>query len=101
MILSGRQVGAEEALQIGLVDRIADASPFDAAREWAAELARGPLAAHALAKRAIDEGLDLDLGAGIDLEHRLFVEVFETEDAGVGVQSFLEHGAGHATFTGR
>src|SRR6185503_20743983 len=75
MILSGRQVGAEEALQIGLVDRIADASPFDAAREWAAELARGPLAAHALAKRAIDEGLDLDLGAGIDLEHRLFVEV--------------------------
>ena len=100
LILTGRQVGAEEALAMGLVDRVADA-PFDAAVEWAASLARGPLAAHALAKRAIDVGLDGPLAAGLDLEQELFARVFETEDASTGVASFLEHGPGQADFRGR
>jgi len=43
------------------------------------------------------------LGArgGLDLEQQLFAEVFTTQDARIGVQSFLERGPGHATFTGR
>ena len=57
--------------------------------------------AQALAKRAIDRGLDITLDGGLDLEQQLFVEVFDTEDARIGVQSFLEHGPGKATFTGR
>jgi enoyl-CoA hydratase len=101
MILSGRQVGAEEALRIGLVDRVTEASPLDAAIEWAAELARGPVAAHALVKRAIDHGFDASLAAGLALEQQLFVEVFRTEDARIGVESFKEQGPGKATFTGR
>ena len=101
MILSGRQVGAEEALRVGLVDRVTEGSPLDAALEWAAELARGPVAAHALAKRAIDHGLDASLAAGLALEQQLFVEVFRTDDARIGVESFKEHGPGKATFTGR
>jgi enoyl-CoA hydratase/carnithine racemase len=88
LILSGRQVGAEEALAMGLVDRIADA-PFDAAIEWAASLARGPLAAHALAKHAIDAGLDGSLAAGQDLEQTLFAQVFDTEDAASGGQMLI------------
>lgn len=102
LILSGRQVPASEALAMGLVDELAapDAT-IDRAIEKAAEFARGPLAAHALAKRAIDVGLQGTLAQGIDLEHELFVGVFATDDARIGVQSFLEHGPGKATFTGR
>jgi enoyl-CoA hydratase len=57
--------------------------------------------AHALAKRAIDRGLDITLNGGLDLEQQLFVEVFGTDDARVGVRSFLEDGPGKATFSGR
>ena len=102
IILSGRQVGAEEALRIGLADRAVPAeSVFETALAWAAELARGPLVAHSLAKRAIDEGLDGPLADGIALEQELFAEVFASEDAQIGVKSFLENGPGKATFTGR
>jgi enoyl-CoA hydratase len=103
LILSGRQVGAEEAHRIGLVDRVAgpDVDALDEALAWAGELAAGPVVAHGLAKRAIDRGLDITLDGGLDLEQQLFAEVFGTDDARVGVASFKEHGPGKATFTGR
>ena len=102
MILSGRQVAAEEALRIGLVDRVVPAEEvFDAALAWAAELAKGAVVAQGLAKRAIDRGLDVSVGSGLELEQELFAQVFATDDARIGVQSFLEHGPGKATFTGR
>jgi len=102
IILSGRQVGAEEALRIGLVDRLAPADEVqDAALAWAAELAAGAVLAHGLAKRAIDRGLDIGLGAGLELEQELFSQVFGSDDARIGVESFREHGPGKARFTGR
>ncbi len=102
MILTGRQVDAVEALRVGLADRVVPAGEvLDTALQLAGALAAGPVAAHALAKRAIDEGLDGPLAAGLDLEAELFVEVFGTEDASTGVASFLEHGPGKARFQGR
>lgn len=102
MILTGRQVQAEEALRIGLVDRVVPHDEVnDRTLELAAELARGPLAAHSLAKLAIDEGLEVSLAKGLALEQDLFAEVAGTEDAGIGVRSFLESGPGKAEFTGR
>ena len=102
LILSGRQVGAEEALAMGLVDEVVEHDALhDRALALAAEYARGPVAAHALAKRAIDRGLDSSLASGLDLEQQLFVEVFGTNDARIGVESFREHGPGHAEFTGK
>ena len=102
IIFTGRQVDADEALRIGLVDRVVPASDtLDAALAWAGELARGPSVALALAKRAIDDGLDSTLAEGLDVEHDFFTEVFRTDDAKTGVASFLEHGPGKATFTGR
>jgi enoyl-CoA hydratase len=101
IIFSGRQVAADEAHRIGLVDRVVEGSPLDEALEWAAELARGAVAAHALAKRAVDHGLDASLHAGLALEQQLFVEVFRTDDAHTGIESFKEHGPGKADFTGK
>lgn len=101
IIFSGRQVAAEEALRIGLVDRIAESSAYDEALTWAAELGRGAVVAQALAKRAIDRGLDITLDGGLDLEQQLFAEVFATDDAKTGVASFLADGPGKATFTGK
>jgi len=99
LILSGRQVGAEEALRIGLADRVVPAgSTIDEALALAATLAAGPRRAMALAKAAIDRGADLELGEGLDLEADNFAEVFDTPDAATGVASFLEHGPGRARF---
>jgi enoyl-CoA hydratase len=102
LIWSGRQVGAEEALALGIADRVVPNTELEsAALAWASELASGAAIAMGLAKRAIDEGLDVSLSAGLDGEQVAFVEVFGTEDAAVGVRSFLEHGPGKAEFRGK
>jgi enoyl-CoA hydratase len=102
MILTGRQVGAEEALRMGLADRVVPAGQvLDAALELAASLATGAVVAHGLAKRAVDGGLGRELEHGLDLEAQLFARSFETEDARIGVRSFLDHGPGKARFVGR
>ena len=54
-----------------------------------------------LAKRVIDDGLGVPLAEGLDAEADAFVDVFATEDAQTGVASFLEHGPGKATFSGK
>jgi enoyl-CoA hydratase len=102
MIWSGRQVQADEALAMGLVDRVAPAAELEAqALAWAGELASGAVVAMGYAKRAIDDGLDGSLSRGIDVEEDAFVASFDTDDANVGVASFLEHGPGKAQFSGR
>jgi enoyl-CoA hydratase len=102
LILSGRQVTADEALAIGLANYVVPAENLQAeARALAAGFAKGALAAQTIAKRAIEDGLDLPLAEAITMEQELFVRVFDTEDAKAGVQSFLEHGPGKATFKGR
>jgi enoyl-CoA hydratase len=102
IVLSGRQVAADEALAIGLVDWVVPHEELmDRALAKAAELAAGAVLAQGLAKRAIDEGLSGPLADGLRLEQRLFAEVFATNDARIGVRSFLEHGPGKAEFTGR
>jgi enoyl-CoA hydratase/carnithine racemase len=102
LIWSGRQVKADEALAIGLVDRVVPAAELEeSALAWAASFASGAVAAIGLAKRVIDAGLDHPLEYGLQLESEAFVEVFGTEDAVTGVRSFLEHGPGKAKFAGR
>jgi enoyl-CoA hydratase/carnithine racemase len=102
LMITGRQVRADEALRIGLVDEVvAPDALHERAFALAAEVARGALAAQALVKRAVDHGLSTSLGDGLRIERHLFVDVFATDDAGIGVQSFLEHGPGKADFTGR
>ena len=100
LVFSGRQVGATEALAMGLVDEVVEPDELhDRAMARAAELAAGAVAAQAIAKRVIDAGLETTLDQGLELEQKAFVESFATRDAEIGVNSFLEHGPGRADFT--
>ena len=102
IILTGRQVTADEALRIGLVDEVVPAGEvLDRALAKAAELAAGAVVAQGYAKAAVDEGTETTLAWGLDRELELFEQVFTTEDAATGVASFLEPGPGKARFSGR
>lgn len=102
LIFTGRFVGADEALALGLADKVVpDDQVYEAACELAARFAVGPALALAAAKQAIDVGLETDLATGLEYERASFVGMFATEDARAGMRSFLENGPGKATFSGR
>jgi enoyl-CoA hydratase len=102
LIYSGRFVGAQEALAIGLVDRVVPPDDvYTAAADWAGQFAAGPALALRAAKAAIDGGLDGGLDAGLALESELFAALFATEDKKIGMESFVANGPGKADFVGR
>jgi enoyl-CoA hydratase/carnithine racemase len=102
LIFSGRHVAAQEALAMGLVDRVVpDDAVYTAAREWAATFVGGPAIALRAAKQAIDRGLEADLDTGLEIERTQFAALFATEDQAAGMRSFMEEGPGKAKFTGR
>jgi enoyl-CoA hydratase/carnithine racemase len=102
IMITGRQVKAEEALRIGLADELVSSEALhERALALAAEVARGALQAQAMIKRAVDVGIDEPLPDGLKLERDLFEAVFHTSDSQVGVQSFLANGPGKAEFTGK
>lgn len=101
LILSGRTVAADEALAIGLADRVVDDDGLlDAAIEEGLRYARGPLALRH-AKQAVDAALDLSAEDGLALEADLITRCFASEDGQRGLRSFVEHGPRKATFLGR
>ena len=102
LIFTGRYVTAAEAAAIGLADRVVpDAQVYDTALELARQLAAGAPLALAAAKRAIDNGLQTDLVTGCAIERLEFAGLFASEDRTIGMESFLAHGPGTATFVGR
>lgn len=102
LIYTGRFVGADEALRIGLVDRVvAPDDVYTAALEWATQFANGPAYALRAAKEAIDRGAETDLDTGLEIERQQFAGLFATEDRTIGMESFVEHGPGKARFRGR
>ena len=91
LILTGRRVRAEEALQIGLIHRLAPAGEL---RRVAIELAQSILQnapiAVAAAKHAIDRGFGLELDQALALEHQQYELVLKSEDRLEGLRAFAE-----------
>lgn len=99
LIFTGRMVRADEALSLGLVDRVVPAADVYAeAHAWAAKLAQGPAIALRAAKEAIDAGLETDLETGLAIERNWFAGLFATQDREIGMRSFVAEGPGKAKF---
>lgn len=91
LCMTGRHVTADEALRIGLADRVAeDDELMDVAMASARKFASGPTVALAAAKRAIREGFETDLEAGLEIEADAFADCFQSEDARIGVKAFID-----------
>ncbi|MCW8100124.1 enoyl-CoA hydratase/isomerase family protein [Streptomyces tauricus] len=99
LIFTGRMVKADEALTLGLVDRVVPAADvYTEAHAWAAKLAQGPALALRAAKESVDVGLETDIETGLAVERTWFAGLFATEDREVGMRSFVEEGPGKAKF---
>ena len=102
LVFSGRQVAADEALAIGLADQVVpDAEVYRAASDLVARYATGPALALRAAKQSVNDGLEVDLATGLEIERLQFAALFATEDQKTGMRSFIENGPGKATFDGR
>jgi enoyl-CoA hydratase/carnithine racemase len=102
LVWSGRQVRADEAHALGILDRVVPSDEVEEnALHWATHLGQGAVVAMGAAKRVVDDGLGRPLAEGLTLESDAFVGLFDTEDARAGVASFLAHGPGRAKFAGR
>jgi enoyl-CoA hydratase/carnithine racemase len=100
IVLSGRMVDAEEALRIGLADKVVPAADVYAeAISLVRRYAGGPAQAIRAAKLAIDGGLDMDLNSGLAWESQLFAALFATDDRTEGMAAFVEKRK--PDFTGR
>ena len=90
LVLTGRQVDANEALEIGLADRVLPSAELldatlEAAREWATKATR----AVATAKTALNTGFGRPVSEGLLIERDAFNQSFKTEDAREGVAAFI------------
>jgi len=105
LIFTGRFVPADEALAMGLVDRVvpgeSPAAVYDEAVAWAQQFAGAATYALRAAKESIDRGLEVDLDSGLEIERAQFAALFATADRTTGMQSFVENGPGKARFEGR
>ena len=102
IIYSGRFVAAEEALAIGLVNKVvAPDRVYATALEWAERYATGPTVALMAAKQAIQNGIEVDMNNALLLERQAFAALFATADQQIGMKSFVENGPGKAKFVGR
>ena len=100
IVMSGRQVSAGEALNMGLADKVAaDDEVLALAMRDAATWAEGPTLAYAAAKRALTEGRALPLDAALEFERHRFNELFATADAKSGILAFVDKE--QARFEGR
>lgn len=92
LILSGRTVGADEALRMGLVSRVLPDEEFaETVDAFAADLASLSRPVLRLAKRAVLDGARGPVGAALDRADALYVdELLELADAAEGITAFLE-----------
>lgn len=103
MIYSGRFYSAQECYEIGLVQKVVtgEDSVIEYARKVASRYAQGPAVALAMAKKAINKGMECSIEEGLIIEAQAFSICFASEDQKIGMRTFLEQGPGKAKFVGR
>ena len=91
LIYSARNIKAEEALRIGLVNAVYPVEELmPAAEKLAQAIAKNAPIAVRACKQAINEGLQTDMDRALEIEESLFGSCFETEDQREGMSAFLE-----------
>ena len=91
MIYTARNIKADEAYRIGLVNAVYPQEELmDAAKKMAAGIAKNAPIAVRACKKAINDGLDANMDDAIVIEEKLFGSCFETEDQKAGMGNFLE-----------
>ncbi|MBC7344065.1 MAG: enoyl-CoA hydratase/isomerase family protein [Clostridia bacterium] len=91
MLLLGDSIGAEEALRIGLVNKVVPGDRLlEEAKALAGKLAGLPAVGLRMIKEVVNEGIDKDLRTAIEYEKKAFALMFSTEDQKEGVRAFLE-----------
>ncbi len=91
LMITGRLLGPDEALAMGLVNYVYPKETFAAdVQTFASGLAHGPSRAISLIKRSVQEGVEMPLSSGLALERELQNRLFVTEDAKEGIASYLE-----------
>jgi enoyl-CoA hydratase len=91
LIMTGKMVGAQEALQMGMVNRVwPQASLMEETKKVAAQIAgNGPIGVR-LAKMVVNSGFDIDLAEACSMESVAFGLCFTTEDQKEGMKAFAE-----------
>ncbi len=91
LVLLGDHIPADEAYQLGLVNRVVPPADLDVAVEKVANrLSRMPPVALHMAKVAMNNGIQADLKTALDMEARCFSLTFGTADRTEGMKAFLE-----------
>ena len=91
IILAGEMIDAEEACRIGLVNRVYPAAELlEKAQQLAAKIVSRGQSAVRLAKKAISNGMEIDLARANRYEAELFIRCFTTEDQAEGMDAFLQ-----------
>lgn len=90
MIMTGRTVDAAEALQIGLVNGVAEGDTLDAALEFAATFTCYGLPALEMARRAVLRSIDSPLHEGLEIEADMSTLAYQTQDAVEGLEAFVQ-----------
>ena len=99
-LIFGTQIPAQEALQLGLVNKLSkEGETLADAKALARQLAKRAPIATRLILQAVDDGLNTNIDAGLEAETRAFLEALKTQDAAEGIQAFFQKR--EAQFKGR
>ena len=90
LMMTGRAVGAEEALSIGLVNRVVEVPALEAAFNFAREFSGYGLLAQRFVREAVQRSTDATLVEGLRMEADLSTLAYRTADAEEGMQAFID-----------
>lgn len=90
MVMTGRTVNADDALAMGLINRIVEPPGMQAAKAYAREFTGHGLRALQFAREAVQRAMDLPLHEGLRMEADLSTLAYRTRDAEEGMQAFVE-----------